>query len=341
MPDFKAAIIGCGGRGNAHAMGYAESKDVEIVAVADPFAENAQKMAEKYGVKKIYADPREMLEKERPDIVSVCVWTGMHLEMVEAAVAAGAKAIHAEKPMANTWGDSKRIYEVVTKNNVLTSFCHQRRFGPRFIKAKQLVNDGAIGDVLYYEGWCSNMIDWGTHWFDMFFWYNNDEPAKSVLGQIHVQEERSVFGLPVESQGTSHVWFENGRKAILVTGIGGGGCDNRIIGTEGMIEVTAHRDPAIRMLRGSGSGWEHPDLSDVEPKGNDTSLSVLDLIACLKSGEEPRLSVRKALQATELIFATYESSRARKRIDLPLETSDSALLTMLEKGEIGPNRKDG
>jgi hypothetical protein len=44
------------------------------------------------------------------------------------------------------------------------------------------------------------------------------------------------------------------------------------------------------------------------------------------------LAARKALQATEVIFATYESSRKRGRVDLPLESEDSAFLSMLQEG---------
>ena len=79
------------------------------------------------------------------------------------------------------------------------------------------------------------------------------------------------------------------------------------------------------------------DIAGVGIPGDDTVLSVLDLIGCLESGAEPRLSARKALQATELIFATYESSRRRSRVLLPLEAEDSALITMLREGQIGPS----
>ena len=54
----------------------------------------------------------------------------------------------------------------------------------------------------------------------------------------------------------------------------------------------------------------------------------------LKNGEEPELSGRKALQATELIFATYESSRCRKKITLPLDIEDSPLLSMIKNGDV-------
>ncbi len=335
MADFKAAIIGCGGRGRAHAGGYRASEDVKIAACADPSEANAQRMSNDCGGINVYADHREMLEKEKPDIVSVTVWTELHLELIRDAAQSGVKAIHAEKPMAPTWGEAREIYDVVTENGVLTTFCHQRRFGANFVKARDLVNEGVIGDILRFEGFCSNMIDWGTHWFDMFFWYNNDEPAEAVLGQIHLDgAPRKAFGLPIENQGISHVWFKNGRRGLLCTGVGGGGAGNRILGTDGVIEIGG---PApIRVLRGDGgNGWERPDLSDIHPRGNETTLSVLDLIGCLKDGGEPRLDVRKALAATELIFATYESSRSRKRIDLPLETTDSAFLSMVESGEMG------
>jgi hypothetical protein len=63
-----------------------------------------------------------------------------------------------------------------------------------------------------------------------------------------------------------------------------------------------------------------------------TVLSVLDLLDCLDTGREPELSSRKALAATELIFATYESSRRRGRVTLPLEIDDSPLLAGLEEG---------
>lgn len=341
MAKWKVGLIGCGGRGRGHARGYMASPDVELVACADPVAENAKKLSEEFGVARTYSDHMEMLQKEKPDIVSVCVWTGLHLPLIRDAVAAGVKAIHAEKPMAPTWGDSKEIYRLVTDAKVLTTFCHQRRFAPHYVKTVELLHAGAIGEIVRFEGRCPNMFDWGTHWFDMLFYFNDDEPAESVLAQIDAEgPPRTAFAIPVENQGVSVISYKNGRQGIILTGMSKGpGEDLRIIGTEGVIEILAHRNPPLRMLRSAGSGWELPDLSTVTPKGDDTVLSVLDLIDCLKTGREPKLSVHNAIRATELIFATYESSRSRKRIDLPLQTDDSALLTMLEQGVIGPNRK--
>ena len=61
----------------------------------------------------------------------------------------------------------------------------------------------------------SNLLDWGTHWFDMFFFYNNDEPAEWVIGQIGVTEERIVFGTQVETSGLSWIRWKNGVEGFV------------------------------------------------------------------------------------------------------------------------------
>jgi predicted dehydrogenase len=342
MAVFKVGIIGCGGRGKSHARGYAASKDAKIVACADLKSENAEALAKEQKVPKsrIYSDYKKMLAEEKLDIVSICTWTGLHTQMVIDSAESGVKAIHAEKPMAPTWGESRKLYQACVDNKVMITFCHQRRFGAPFVKAKELANNGTIGELHRVEGYCSNLFDWGTHWFDMFFFYNNDKPAEWVMGQINWEEERSVFGIPVETHGLSYVKWKNGVHGLLVTGRDAGGrCSNRLIGTKGTIEVRVPDGPPLRVIREDVSGWKSPDLKSVVPPGGDTTLSVLDLIDCLKTGREPVLSGRKALQATELIFATYESSRRRARIYLPLEIEDSPLLSMLDTGTIGPKQK--
>ena len=126
MALYKAGIIGCGGRGKAHAEGYIASPDVEIVACADPDQEGRTGFMEAFSVERGYADYRQMLEQEELDFVSVCTWIGLHKEMILEAAQSGIKAIHSEKPMAPTWGDSKALYQACVEQQVLITFCHQR-----------------------------------------------------------------------------------------------------------------------------------------------------------------------------------------------------------------------
>lgn len=341
MSRFRAAILGCGGRGRAHAAGYAASPDAAIVACADPAEENARALAEKYPGTKVYSDYRQLLKEQQPDVVSICTWPHLHREMVEAAVAAGAKAIHCEKPMAPTWGDSKAMHAACEKAGVVMTFCHQRRFAPEFRQARERVRAGEIGEIVRLEGYCSNMYDWGTHWFDMFHFFNEERRAQWVIGQIDVTTARKVFGVPVETSGISHVAWDNDVWGLLITGRPPeGGRLGKLVpregivihGTEGRLEVAISGGPRLRQRRFGG-----PDEAPEVPRETDaTVLSVLDLLACLDSGREPELSSRRALQATELIFATYESSRRRARIDLPLDIEDSPLISGLEQGFWNP-----
>ncbi|MBM3190532.1 MAG: Gfo/Idh/MocA family oxidoreductase [Chloroflexi bacterium] len=343
---FRVGIIGCGrplrtegstgfGMAHAHARGYQASPDARIVALADINLDNARAFQAEHGGDRLYSDYREMLAKEGLDIVSISTWPHLHAEMVIAAAEAGVKAIHCEKPMAPTYGEAVRMARVCQERGVQLTFNHQRRFGAPFRRAKELLKEGAVGQLVRLEATCGNMYDWGTHWFDMLFYYNDETPAEWVIGQIEPRGGQRIFGVPVEGQGISYFKYRNGVYGLLVTGHETGwGASNRLVGSEGVIEVGPSRDVALRMWGKGQSSWQDIALESGLHGEDYVKMAILDVIEALKTGREPELSGRKALQATELIFATYESSRRRGRVDLPLDIEDSPFLAMLESGEM-------
>jgi predicted dehydrogenase len=353
MPPFKVGIIGTGrprsqegatgfGMARMHVAGYQALPDCEIVAAADIKQENLDAFCEEHHIPHGYLSHAEMLEKEDLDIVSVCVWPHLHAPMVIDAARAGVKAIHCEKPMAPTWGESRRMLAACQENGVQLTFNHQRRFGAPFRKAKELLDGGAIGELTRLEAFTSNMYDWGTHWFDMLFYYNDETPVEWVIGQIDARDARPIFGVSVESQGVSLFQYRNGVQGLMVTGSGdiyqsarGQGCANRLIGTDGVIEVGVQDGPQVRLRNiETGGRWQDHEVGGRIHGDDHFIAAVADVVDALKTSREPELAGRKALQATELIFATYESSRRRARVDLPLEIEDSPLLSMLEAGEV-------
>lgn len=333
MSDFRVGIIGCGGRGNGHADGYLEADGTTIVACSDPFEDSSRAMAKKHSIPNTYSDYREMLEKESLDIVSICTWIRMHHDMVIDAVDAGVKAIHSEKPMAPTFGEAKAMQKACDDAGVIVTYCHQRRFETQFKAAKDLADSGVIGNLRRIEGFCPNLLDWGTHWFDMIFFFNSQTPVKWVLGQIDNSEPREVFGVPVTTNGISQYAFENGVMGLVMTGKEPWGNGQlRMIGTDGIIEIGIPNEPPVRMLNSKAAGWQHPELKNRITNG--TIEATKDIVSALRENYEPELSGRKALMATELIFATYESSRRRALIHLPLDIDDSPFLSMIESGDI-------
>ncbi len=343
---YQVGIIGCGrprgaegatgyAMSRSHARGYLASADAKIVALADISLENARAFQADLAGDRLYQDYHEMLAKEQLDIVSISTWPHLHAEMVIAAAQAGVKAIHCEKPMAVTYGDAVRMVKVCQEHGVQLTFNHQRRFGPPFRKAKELLKAGAIGQLIRLEASCDNMYDWGTHWFDMLFFYNDECPAEWVIGQIEPRGSKEIFAAPVEGQGICHWKYTNGVHGLMVTGFQAGWeAQNRLIGTEGVIEVGHSNDTPLRMWGRGQSQWQNIEVSCGLHHDEYVKLGVLDLIDALKTGREPELAGRRALQATELIFATYESSRKRGRVDLPLQIEDSPFLSMLASGEM-------
>ncbi|MGQ9698465.1 MAG: gfo/Idh/MocA family oxidoreductase, partial [Armatimonadota bacterium] len=110
---------------------------------------------------------------------------------------------------------------------------------------------------------------------------------------------------------------------------------NRLIGSKGIIELLWDQ-PVLRVMTEAEAGWRIVETKEGLHDGVAIDRAIADLVDALKTGREPELSARRALRATEVIFATYESSRRRGRVDMPLDIDDSPFLSMLEAGDIGP-----
>lgn len=348
---YRLAVIGVGrpwktegatgfGMAHAHVGGFLKTGRCDLAAIADINMDNAHAFAAQYGGPRIYADYQEMLRSEKPDIVSICTWPDLHAPMTLAAAEAGVRAIHCEKPMAPTWGAAKEMHSVCARLGVQLTFNHQRRFLEPFQTAKRLLREGAIGTLQRLEAQCGDMFDWGTHWLDMMFFYNDETPAEWVLGQIDARKVRKVFGVPLEEQGICHFKFANGVRATLYTGYEMDiGCANRLVGDKGIIEV-GWGEPVLRVWTDHAMGWQIVPTTEGIHDGIAHERVASDIVRCLDTGARPLLSSYHAIQSTEVIFATYESCRRRGRVDLPLATEDSALLTMLEEGTIGPRERE-
>jgi predicted dehydrogenase len=336
MAQFRVGIIGCGrpwkspgasgfGMSNFHAHGYTTSPDATIVALADINLDNARAFQAAHGGERIYTDYHEMLAREQLDIVSICTWPHLHAPMVIAAAEAGVKAIHCEKPMAPSYAEALQMVAICQANGTQLTFNHQRRFGAHFRMARELLRSGTIGQLQRLEGMCMNLFDWGTHWFDMFGFYNDEAAASWVIGQVDWREGATIFGITVEGQGISLFSYENGVQGLLMTGYGTERkMSNRLVGSDGVIEVSLGTT-SIRVRGKRDADWRDVQVTQEaqENLSEVVGLGVLDLIDALKTGREPELSGRRALRATELAFATYESSRRSGRVELPLEPLES------------------
>lgn len=347
MAKYTVGIIGAGrprgtqdatgfGMAHRHMAGFAASGRCELVAVADIKRENAEAFVEDHNPDaEVFTDYMDMMRQAAPDIVSVCLWPHLHGKVVCDIAPLGPKAIHCEKPMDVHWDAAVAMHEACKEHGVQLTINHQRRFNKPLLKAKSLLDEGAIGDIARMEAAWGNLFDSGTHWLDMLFYFNNDLPAEWALGQIDIRREKRIFGALVEGQGIVTFRFENGVRATMFAGqdYEDLGCMIRVIGQDGIIEILSG-PPWLRMHQFGEPGWQDLDPGETIHDNAAINRGIADLLDCLESGETPLLSSDNAIRATEIIFSAYESSRRRARIDLPLEAGPSALLTMVQSGEL-------
>jgi len=109
------------------------------------------------------------------------------------------------------------------------------------------------------------------------------------------------------------------------------------LGTLGAIDILWEK-PWIRYRTKGDPDWRYIESEESIHGNCAIDRACADLVAALDTpGYRPLLTVDHAIQHTEVIFATFESSRRRGRVDLPLDKYDSALITMTEQNWIGPN----
>jgi len=325
----------------SHANAYKALDNCEMVACADIVQDNAQAFSEAFGVPGVYTDYNEMLARENLDVVSICTWMHLHEPMVLDACKAKVKAIHCEKPMADTWGGAKRMAAAAKDAGIQLTFNHQRRYGEPFVIAKQMLDDGKIGQLVRQECGAGNLYDTGTHFIDMFSFFQGEVPAKWVIGQVDYRRESLVFGSHNENQQVVLTEYENGVFGLIMTGAPGGGrpipCVNRLIGTDGVIELGVAAGPEVRYRLAGESDWTAPDTGGASIHGPMfIERAVADVIDCLVNGRKCQLDASNALIATEIIFGAYESSRRRSRVDFPLDIEDNPLAAMVQSGDLKP-----
>jgi len=120
MPECRCALLGCGGRANAHARIYPQLKDMKLVAVCDLVPERRDEYQQKYGVPTAYADYETMLKTEKPHLVHTVTLPVNRVEETELAAKHGVQAIIMEKPMAITPSEGA---VPVNGRRVATSVC--------------------------------------------------------------------------------------------------------------------------------------------------------------------------------------------------------------------------
>ncbi len=354
---YRVAVIGRTGKGNyGHGLDtvWLKCDRAEIVAVADENETGRAAAAKRLGAKSAYADFRKMLEKEKPQIVSVADrWPDCHRDMVVACAEFGA-SVFLEKPISQNLLQADEMVAACEKHHVKVALAHQTRYSPRVKVIKDLLGEGKIGDVLELRGHGKedrrgggeDMMVLGTHTFDLMRSFVGD--AKWCFARIQKDGRKAVAG-DVKQAGEQigsvvgdhiHATYGFGGFAIgtFTTHLAKAGVGSRywleIRGTKGVIHVgfgilpvaLLCEDPS-GMFGKSKAPWQEitsagigkPETLDTKAVENGNILIVNDLIEAMEKDRPPLDSIHDGRAALEMIMAVYESHRQERPVDLPLK----------------------
>ena len=333
-----------------HVQGYLASERFEVVALADLNESAMVEMDTKFKLStKHYQDARQMLAQEGLDVVSVCTWHGGHAPWTIAAAAHKPKAILCEKPMADTLGRAEEMLVACRRNNVKLVIAHQRRFLPAYTLARELIAEGAIGQVeMMLSFGADGLPNFCSHQTDMFRYLLNDDECEWVMGNVERKTDRYERNTRIEDAAIAVFQFKGGARALTladVTPIVYQGA--QIYGSKGMINLSTNN---LQLLNEStGGGWKlhEPDgkFYKVAEQGDrfewleGATAQATELADWIEGkAASHRGQGLNGYKALEMIMAVYESARCHEKVILPLHTRVNPLDLMVESGHMTPER---
>ena len=147
MAKVKIGIVGARFQADCIAASVRMMPDeADVVAVASPTPGNAEAFAKRHGIAKHYGDYRALLHDPEVELISVTAPNRMHAQITIDAAAAG-KHVVCEKPLCVTLEEADAMIEACAKAGVLLLYAEELFFAPKYVKAKQMADEGAFGRV--------------------------------------------------------------------------------------------------------------------------------------------------------------------------------------------------
>ena len=345
--SYRVGVIGCGSIAQRHTKAYQSVPGFDLAAATEPNTERARTFQETFTIPTMYADPKEMLQKESLDVVSICTWHGLHAPQTLMAAEHSAKAVLCEKPMAVSLTEADQMINACRTSGTKLAIGHQRRFYPGWTEARQLVGEGAIGKPVMVTGYVvDGLLNTGSHVIDGMRYVLGDPQAEWVMGAVERKTNRWERDVPIEDCCLGLTSFAGGAQALLQVDLTPySSADHFTVqGTEGLLMVAPD---SLRLIdSNNNSGETLPMLWDTQTKSAAGSVGfesyfhiaytaqAQGLKAWLDGESEYRGEGTQTRHTVEIMMALYQSVREGEVMRLPLTEGVFTLSAMIEEGKL-------
>ena len=334
---IRVGIIGCGKIAQVrHIPEYMANPHVELYGFYDINQARTEELAKKYGGK-AFASYEELLADESIEAVSVCAANHAHAEISIAALKAG-KHVLCEKPMAVTLEECEAMVAAAKEAGKYLMIGQNQRLAMAHAKAKELIEQGAIGKVLTFrtifghggpETWSidpgSNvwffdktkaamgaMADLGIHKTDMIQYVLGSKIVKTQAVLTTLDKKDATGNLiGVDDNAICIYQMENGVIGTMTASWTYYAAEDNttvIYGTKG--ELRLYDDPkySVQQINANGTRIDY-QIDQIQTNDNQTASGIIDLfVECLVEKKEPEISGANVLHAMKAVFASIESS---------------------------------
>jgi hypothetical protein len=369
-PTYRVAIIGTGRMGGlmedetpltnqfskpySHFGAYTAIEQTEVIAIANRGAKRMQRFSERFGITNTYLDYREMIEKEKPDIVSVTTPSYQRAEPIIFAAEHGVRGIYSEKGLCASLAEADRIAAACRNNNVAFNWGAMRRNHDGYVRLRDAIARGDIGEPRYAVNYTlTDLIKHHPHTLDLVQMLLGDPAPSWVEGRLVEPGEsldpgdsrkgppdaennfvRSTLPLPTLDRaghrfvppsglkiadpmvGFFRVGYKNGAEGVFVPISGLHDID--VLGTEG--HASASENGSILSIRRQAKGSSEVDEKIIRPTGESpTVCTIRNIIYELETGERTRGNIDVTMQAVEAQFGIAHSHlQDGARVSLPV-----------------------
>ena len=331
---YRVGIVGTGGIAHAHGRACKELECVELCAICDISEAALNRYGDELGVGSRYLDLDEMLAAENLDIAIICTWGAYHAEVgVQLANSRRVKAILCEKPFTSTATEAEQMVAAARNNGVLVAEAFKFRHHPMHLKAKELVNAGAIGDVMTIRNtFCAGGGGGGpdTRRPESNWRFNKAKGGGSIydLGCYCIHHARFIFdaepvrvfassqpGLEVDDAAYLLLVFPDDRTAQISVGFNSWGSQYaEICGTKGMLrmdKIWNNENQPVTLEQRTQHGTE---FIQFEPTFQFTH-QLRHMCDCLTTGQPHRISPESCVNQMRVIDAAFESMATGKAVE--------------------------
>jgi predicted dehydrogenase len=346
--SFNVAVIGAGAIGLDHIQSFQQHPAAKVVALAEVSPERGREAADRFRIPELVTDYKKLLARPDIDVVSIALPNWLHAPVALDALRAG-KHVMLDKPMATNARDAARLVTEAKKRRVLLMVGQNVRFAPEVQTAKQLIAQGALGEVYHAKtawqrrsgiprigswftqkrfagGGCT--YDIGVHALDRCLYLLGEFDAAAVSGQTWAKfgprgQGNGTWGkgeidpkkpFDVDDLAVALIKLKSGRTVLLEVSWAAHQPLNDFNGTQLYGTEAGLLFPPLQLFRSTKLGYAAESVSPLPPLVNPNRM--VHFIDCLLGRAEPYVKPAESLAVQKILDAIYRSAATGREVRL-------------------------